>query len=1063
LVVAACRTCGESNAETARFCHACGGALDGAELAAPREVRKTVTVLFADVAGSTALGEQLDPEALRGVMSRYFDEMRGVLEHHGGTVEKFIGDAVMAVFGAPVAHEDDALRAVRAADEMQERLGDLNRDFESRHGIQLEMRIGVNTGEVVAGDPAAGQAIVTGDSVNLAKRLEQAAPPGGILIGKTTYPLVKDAIRAGPLESFPVKGKSAPVAPFRLEAIDRDAVGVARRLDRPLVGREAELAALEVALRRTEATGECRLFTILGPPGIGKSRLIAEFVERAAERTAVLTGRCLPYGHGITFWPLREIVRALGGKSGLEVAVAGAEDADLIVQGVLGAVGESEPSSGTVGAELGWAFRRVLETLAQNRPVVLVLEDIHSAAPTFLDLIEYLHGWSRGPILIVCLARTELLERHASWVAPRPEADSLALAPLSSEDAAALLAGLPDSVQATAETRRAIAEAAEGNPLFLEQMAAMLAEEGPSSARPVPPSIQALLAERLDQLTAEERAAIERAAVIGREFWAGAVADLSPAGAAEETVRPALMALVRKKLIDPDVSAFAREDAFRFQHQLIRDAAYETISKRLRAELHERFAAWLEGRTAEGGVELDEIIGYHLEQAHHYLNEIESGERAAHLGAAAGARLSSAGRRALARGDPPAAVSLLQRAVALLDEKAALEFLSDLGRALYTAGQLKEADDLLERAARKAAARGDEIAEASALIERAEVRMHAHAEVGEIDAAAERAIAIFKRHGDNRGLARAWWLMGTRDFVRGQFAAADQALQDAVAYARAAGDGREERRSLVRLTTCLVLGPTPVRDALSRCSSLHDRLASDRGLQAMAQAATAELVAMQGDFAEARRRYSDSKEVLLDVGNKVYAAGVALYAGPIELLSGDAHAALAELRAAYELLEEIGETGTRSSVAAVLARAAHAASDFEEAVRFADLSASISSPHDVLTLVIATGTKAKALADLGRQEEAEELATTARALADTGDFLVIRGDALLDFAYVFRSADAKAQRLAAAEEAAALYERKGNEPSLARARAVIEREEEELDSSPQVLRNSIYRDSREVR
>jgi class 3 adenylate cyclase/tetratricopeptide (TPR) repeat protein len=1062
LVVAACRTCGEPNAETARFCQACGGSLEDPALAAPHEVRKTVTILFADVAGSTALGERLDPEALRSVMSRYFEEMRDVLEHHGGTVEKFIGDAVMAVFGAPVAHEDDALRAVRAADEMQERLAKLNRDFERRYGIRLEMRIGVNTGEVVAGDPGEGQAIVTGDAVNLAKRLEQAAAPGGILIGKATYPLVKDAIRAGPLQSFPVKGKSAPVAPFRLESVDRLAAGVARRLDRPLVGREAELSALEIALERTVASGACRLFTVVGPPGIGKSRLIAEFVERAGGPTTVLTGRCLPYGHGITFWPLREVVRTLGGKPGLEAAVAGAEDADQIVNAVLGAVGENGPAGTTAGAELGWGFRRLLETLAQERPVVLVLEDIHSAAPTFLDLIEYLHGWSRGTILIVCLARAELLERHASWVAPRADADSLALTPLSGEESSALLARLPDTGRATVEVRREIAEAAEGNPLFLEQMAAMLAEESSTAARPVPPSIQALLTERLDQLAADERAAIERAAVIGREFWASAVADLSLAGA-EGTVMPALMALVRKQLIHPDVSAFAREDAFRFEHQLIRDAAYETISKRLRAELHERFAAWLETRTTEGGVELDEIIGYHLEQAHHYLGEIDSGERAARLGAAAGARLSSAGRRALARGDPPAAVSLLYRAVALLDQKAALEFLPDLGRALYTAGELREADELLERAVRDAAARGDEIAEASALIERAEVRMHAHAEVGEIEAAADRAIEIFERHGDNRGLARAWWLIGTRDFVRGEFEAADRALQDAVVYARAAGDGREERRSLVRLTTCLVLGPTPVGDALSRCSALYARLASDRGLQAMAQAATAELVAMQGDFAEARRRYTQSKEVLLDVGNKVYAAGVALYAGPIELLAGDANAALAELRPAYELLDEIGETGTRSSVAAVLARAAHAANDFDAAVRFADLSASIASPHDVLTQVIAGGAKAKALADLGKQEEAEELALTAAALARTGDFLVIRGDALLDLAHVFRSRNAKEERLAAAAEAALLYEQKGNEPSLARARALIERQQGGLDSSPQVLRNSRYRDPREVR
>jgi class 3 adenylate cyclase/tetratricopeptide (TPR) repeat protein len=1051
LVVAACRSCGEPNAENARFCHACGGSLEGAALAAQREVRKTVTILFADVAGSTALGERFDPEALRSVMSRYFEEMRTVLEHHGGTVEKFIGDAVMAVFGVPVAHEDDALRAVRAADQMQSRLGELNVELGRQYGVTLEMRIGVNTGEVVAGDPGAGQALVTGDAVNLAKRLEQAAPNGSILIGKATYPLVKDAVRAGPLESFSVKGKAKPVSPLRLDAVDPSAAGVARTLERRFVGRVEELAALQIAFQRVKAEQSCRLFTILGPAGIGKSRLVAECCAGAG--ATVLQGRCLPYGEGITLWPFREIVRALGGAGGVAKILEGTDDGEVVAKRVMAAVGAT---SGAGDAEdTPWAFRRLLETIARERPVIVVLEDIHWAAPPLLDLVEYLLGWLRGPVLLVCPARQDLVELRPGWLNPRPNADTLVLEPLAPDEAEALLDELP----VDAEARARIAAVAEGNPLFLEQMAAMLAEDGEDpGVVAIPPSIQALLAARLDQLDRSERNVIELAAVIGREFSRAAVTALAPPDL-EASLAGALMGLVRKQLLAPETGA-AQDDGFRFGHVLIRDAAYEAVPRTVRAELHERLADWLQVERSAA----EEIIGYHLEQA--YLARSGLGRpdrRSEALARRAGSVLASAGRRALARGDPPAAVSLLDRAVALLGDEAALEFLPDLGRALYTAGELREADELLSRAADVAAARDDETVEAAALIERAEVRMHAHAEVGEIEAVAARAITIFERQSDNRGLARAWWLIGTRDFVRGELAAADRALQDAVVYARAAGDGRDERRALVRRTTCLVLGPTPVGEALSQCAELHSRLASDRGLQAMAQAATAELLAMQGDFAEARRRYAESKEVLLDVGNKVYAAGVALYAGPIELLAGDADAAIAELRPAYELLEAIAETGTRSSVAAVLARASHAANNVEETVRFAELSLSISSPDDVLTQVIATGAKARALTDLGRQEDAEQLARTATSLASTGDFLVIRGDALLDLAYVLGSSDASEQRSAAVAEAAALYERKGNEPSLARARSQLEHAQRELDSSPQVPRNSRNRDPREVR
>jgi class 3 adenylate cyclase len=657
LGVVTCGNCGAENAEGARFCQACGGSLggDGAVLTAPpREVRKIVTILFADVAGSTALGERLDPEALRSVMSQYYAEMRAVLESHGGTVEKFIGDAVMAVFGAPVAHEDDALRAVRAADEMRNRLGELNAELGRRYGVALEMRIGVNTGEVVAGDPTAGQALVTGDAVNLAKRLEQAAPSGSILIGKATYPLVKDAVAAGPLESFKVKGKADPVAPLKLDAVDPHAPGVARSLEKRFVGRIEELAALEIAFRRVEGEQACRLFTLLGPAGIGKSRLVAEFAARSG--ATVLEGRCLPYGEGITLWPFREIVDALGGAHGLAAELAGTEDAELVTERVTTAVGAV---AGPANAEdTPWAFRRLLEAVARRGPVVVVLEDLHWAAPPLLDLVEYLLGWLDAPVLLVCVARPDLVDLRPAWLNPRPNADSLVLQPLDAGEAQALLDGLA----AAEEARARIAAAAEGNPLFLEQMAAMLAEQPRESGTPIPPSIQALLAARLDQLDELERAVIERAAVVGREFSRAAVGALSPPQL-ETPLGGTLMALVRKELLVPESSG-GPDDVFRFGHILIRDAAYDAVPKAVRAQLHEQLARWL----GEGDAPApEETVGYHLEQAYFARSELgKPDENLQRLARHAAAVLESAGRRALSRDDVPATVSLLERAAALL-------------------------------------------------------------------------------------------------------------------------------------------------------------------------------------------------------------------------------------------------------------------------------------------------------------------------------------------------------------------------------------------------------------
>src|SRR5215203_112352 len=653
-------------------------------------VRKTVTLVFCDVADSTPLGEQLDPEALRAVWSRYHETARTVLERHGGTIEKFVGDAVLGVFGIPVVHEDDALRAVRAAVELREELARLNDDLEAAFGVRIGVRTGVQTGEVFAGDPTQGDPFATGDAVVIAQRLEATATAGEILVGDATIRLVRDAVTVEAVPALELKGKSEPVDAWRLLEVEPDAAGLARRLDSPLVGRAVELDALLAELERAIADRACRIVTIVGEPGVGKSRLAAELIATAGDEAVVLEGRCLPYGNGITYWPLVEIVRDLD----LDAILGD----DAAHGRILEAIGRAEPRSRS--DEIYSAVRRLLESLAAAQPLVVVLDDIQWAEPAFLDLVEYLAGWSRdAPILVCCMARPDLAELRPGW-----GGTTIQLTPLPREQARTLLENLAGPLDS--EAADAVSRATGGNPLFLEEMLRMLIEDGILVERDgrlealavvdalrVPETVQAVLAARLDRLGQEELAVLQRASVIGQVFWWGAVADLTPPDAVGG-VAGLLQALVRKGLIRPDARTFAGEDGFRFGHILIRDAAYDSMPKRLRAELHERFAAWAERHAGES-TQLDEIVGHHLEQA--YLLRIElapSGPVEAALASRAAGRLLRAGRRALGRGDVHAAAGLLERAARLLseDDPRYAELVPELGLVLTVCGRFAEAE-----------------------------------------------------------------------------------------------------------------------------------------------------------------------------------------------------------------------------------------------------------------------------------------------------------------------------------------------------------------------------------
>src|SRR4051794_6682006 len=976
--------------------------------------RKTVSVLFCDLADSTMLGERLDPEPLRELLGRWYEEMRIAVERHGGTVEKFVGDAVMAVFGLPRAHEDDALRAVRAALDMQRAVERLNASLEARQVPKLRIRIGINTGEVVTGDEAA--TLATGDAVNTAKRLEQAAGGGEILIGAVTERLVRHASRLVPLAPVEAKGKSAPVEAWRvLEAI-AGADSFARRSDAPLVGRMRELALLRDELTASADGRECRLVTVVGAAGVGKTRLVSELVGEVDGYATVAAGRCLPYGDGITFWPLTELIRRLGGEQAVANAMSDEADAALVVERlrVIGGTGAAPPE------ELFWAVRRLFEVLARSRPLLVLLEDVHWAEPTLLDLVEYISRWSQdAPILLLCVAREELLEERPRW-----DGTLLRLEPLSTGDATELLDALDGGGVLQPKLRARVAEVAQGNPLYTEQLVAMLIEEAQAAVELVtlPPTIQALLAARLDRLDPFEREILERAAVVGREFWPGAVAAL---GEGNEALGPTLLGLVRRELVEPAVSSIPGEDGFRYRHALIRDAAYAGIPKRTRADLHERFAGWIELHERP-----DELLGYHLEQAYRYREELEAvDDHTRSLGERAGELLTVAGRRALASDDVPAAVNLLERGVALLPRTSGSRgyALLELAIALMRSGSFAIAEGALEEALALARAEGDRQLELRTLIERQFFRIFTNAETPaeEVTRVAEEAIPALEALGDHRGLARAWHLLSEPPVNACLWGERAAALEHALEHARRAGDTREAARAAAALMQAIQLGPTPVDPAIDRAHLFLRESEGDRLLTASILSSLAVLLAMRGEFSEARAQWAVARALWEELGMPHQQAIRAIDASAIELLAGHAEAAERELRTGYDMLVEIGDVHLRPMLAAYLAAVLVEKGNLGDADALASYAESHSWEDDIVTEVMWRVARAQHQAHTGETAEAERLGREAVDLAAPTDFVDLEATALLALARVLREAGSL-QAASVAAQAQAVYERKGN-------------------------------------
>jgi class 3 adenylate cyclase/tetratricopeptide (TPR) repeat protein len=1030
-----CPNCGEENPERFRLCGFCGAAL--APELPPQEVRKTVTIVFSDLKGSTAMGEKLDSEAVREVMSRYFNEMRAALEQHGGTVEKYIGDAIMAVFGLPRVREDDAVRAVRAALEMRQRLAALNEELESRWGVTVGNRTGVNTGEVVAGDPTTGQRLVTGDTVNTAARLEQAAPTNEVLLGEDTYRLVRHVVEVEPVEPLELKGKSERVPAYRLVAVPSESAVTQASEGASLIGREAELDALTAEFERALSERSCRSITLVADAGVGKSRLVEEFAGTVGGSADVLRGRCLSYGRGITFWPVVEIVRQAAGIREDDSPEQARQRIASILEG--GSVDAGEQVAAAVGLserefpldELFWGVRKLLESQARRKPLVVLFEDVHWAEMTLLDLVEHIVTAAADvPLLVLCTARPELDEERPGW-RPSPDSVRIELHALSTEQTALVVQGLLGGSDVAQEITTRVVEASEGNPLFVEQMVAMLIDDdllrrddghwrvtGDLADVSVPPTINALLAARLDLLNAEERAVIEPASVIGVGFARAAVEALVPE-AIGGNVNQHLDALVRKRLISPSEGDDS-DPWFRFHHILVRDAAYQALLKRTRATLHERYADWADevNRDRERTVEYDEIQGYHLEQAYGYLAELGPlDDHGRELGVRGAIRLASAGHRAFGRGDMPAAANLLRRAAALRPEHdlQRLELLPDLGEAMMEIGEFAWAEVFLEEAVNGATALSDDRLRADALLTRLLVRHHAAEDLTAWRAEVERETALLipllEMRDAHVELAKAWRMVAFVHATAVRWETAAAAQQQALKHARLGRDSRQEARLSSAYAYSLCDGPTPVPEAIAACEAIIAEGLVHKQSEAIVLTSLACLVALDGDFVRGRALYRQARTMLEDLGATVLAASTSFMSARVELLAGNPEPAERDLRGDYESLEAMGELFFRPSVGAMLAQALFAQGRTEEAETLALESAQLAAGDDIEVQALCRSVRGKVLARRAIFDEATRLASEAVEMIPSVEAPLMRTEALLDLSEVLvAAADAQAAR-----------------------------------------------------
>src|SRR6516225_5857775 len=933
--------------------------------------RRPVTVLCVALQVAPSSGVALDPETHGLVNEHVVSGLTAVLERHGGRLAASDSEHLMGVFGVTTLHEDDALRAVRASLEVREALTAEAGTLPRHYGARLVYRFGLATGEVLVGGP--GPLGFAGDVGTRAVTLAEAAAPGEILIGPQTQQLAAGAIEtdhAGP-DRFLLRSAHPGMRPLAV------------RLDAPLVGRDEEMRRLEAAYTRAVRERVTMTVTVTGEAGLGKTRLVQEFAERLGRKAHVLTGRCLHYGEGITFRPLQEVIRQAGdgdSPESIKAVLDGEPDAAAVAEQLHCALGPGNQGS-TAAAEIFWAVRRFLEALARRRPLLVVFEDLHWAEPTFLDLVESLGLQAgRSPIVVVCIARPELLDHRPAWANETDRSMSIQLTPLGESAAAVLLDALSAGHRIAPATRARLIETASGNPLYLEQLAVSLSEQQGRDTRPaLPPTIQALLAARLQRLGPGASSVLIRAAIVGKDFGEQEIRELLPAEARAPLSRN-LQTLVAKGLVQRGPPGRRPDEEYSFRHILIQEAAYRAIPKSLRAELHFRYADWLEVIVADPFPQRSEILGYHLEQSVRYRNELRPTDpQSAGLSLRAAAHLETAGNAAHDRGDDIAAASLLDRAAALLpgDDPTLGRLYTSLGTALIEVGQFEKAKATLDHAQRITAANGDDRLHAHARVEALLLHLNMNPEEAAIDIA--RALPELRRefetNQDDLGICNTLQLEAALHWNHSRSGAAESAWLRAADYARKVNDRRQLADILAWLASAALWGPMPAPEGIKRCQEYLDEIGNHPIGKAQILLHQAGLYAMQDDFAAAQAALRAAKSLLETLGSTMTAT-IIQPAALIAMLVSDTATAETYLRLEYGSLYQMGERRFLATTAAKLARAiaAQGPSRYDEAIELLDVSREAAADRDLTPQVIGQGLYARILADRGCHREAEELA-----------------------------------------------------------------------------------------
>jgi class 3 adenylate cyclase/tetratricopeptide (TPR) repeat protein len=935
--------------------------------------RKLATVLFVDLVGSTALLSGTDPEVARRRVQQYFDRVQQCVISHGGIVEKFAGDAVMAAFGIPQAHEDDAERAIRAALEIINSVAELG----------LEARIGVESGEVVVDDVES--TFATGEAVNVAARLQQSAPPNGILIGPGAHRLTLACFEVedeGPIEA---RGLAEPVWTWRVLGTTR--FEATRKFSAPLVGRDAELELLENTYARALRDRRAHLFTIYGEPGVGKSRLAREFID-GLESSTILFGRALPYGEGVTYSALADMVKVAAGIADddpLDQAIEKLRDccpdeavADLmgLATGVLEAV-QAEHNQ----QDIAWAARAWAEKLAEPQPLVLVFEDIHWAEEPLLELVEHLGTWVRNvPLLLLCLARPELLDIRPGWGGGRVRATAIELEPLGAADSEALIEALLADDELPSAARSTLFEKTEGNPLFVEETLRMLseanAETNGSAVERIPDTLQALIAARIDHLPPGEKSVLQRAAVIGRTFWAGAVEHLG--SDRDDELEPLLDdLLLREFVLTEPRSTISGEDSYRFKHVLIREVAYSGLSKTARAHHHRRFAEWLGERARE---EMLEVRAYHLDQASALLTELD-GAPPAELAEEAADALERAGMRALAREANATARRLLHRSVEL---EPTLERRYQAARAAWRMSEFPVVSNEMEDVLLGAREVDDKGLEARALTALAHVTIQREGDVSRAEQLAQKALEVSE---DDESRIDAVGILETASWWRGRLREAEAYAEEELEIARRLERQDLEADALLDLAGIYVArregerAEPVIAEALMLAEESGSPTAKGRAFKELG-----DLYAFRGLHEEALAEFGRARDLFAEVGAAANLARSIMTIGRLVARRGEIAEAERLLRESIGILKPLEDRGTLCEVQRSLAEILLQQGKIDAAEVYALKAVETVGPQDVSSQSTTRKTLAMVRAAQGRDDEAEALFREAIEILERSEY-----------------------------------------------------------------------------